>query len=124
MNEITLYDATGNPIPTQIIVDGKRPISQEIASAATDVDMFQGFLPVMENTDRVLAAESGGNISIYDDIGRDPRVAASLRTRAKAVTGREWQIVPFSQDKKDIAVAEYATSVFTSFPYDRCRRPI
>lgn len=124
MSDIILYDGNGQPIQTTIIIDGKRPVTQEIASAATDVDMFQGFLPVMENLDRVLTQELGGNISIYDDIGRDPRVAASLRTRAKAVTGREWQIVPYSQEPVDIKIADYVTSVFTSFPYDRCRRPI
>ncbi|MDA8413015.1 MAG: DUF935 family protein [Desulfobacteraceae bacterium] len=107
-----------------ISIDGKRPLTNEIASAATDVDMFQGWLPVMENTDPVLGAEGGGNIALYDQIGRDPRVAASLRTRAKAVTGREWQIVPFSQDARDIQIAEYVDKVFKNFPYDLSRRPI
>ena len=107
-----------------IKVDGKRPVTQEIAAAAHDVDMFQGWLPVMENTDSVLNLEGGGNISLYDDIGRDPRVAASLRTRSKAVTGRDWHMVPFSQEESDIKVAEYVTKVFKDFPYDRCRRPV
>lgn len=121
-----ILDQWGESLPLNpvITIDGKRPITGEIAYAATDVDMFQGWLPIMENTDKVLTAETGGNISIYDDIGRDPRVAASLRTRAKAVTGREWQIVPYSQETIDIKIAEYATKVFTSFPYDLARRPI
>jgi phage gp29-like protein len=116
-------DIVINPNPV-ITVDGKKPHTTEIASAATDVDMFQGWLPVMENTDRVLTMEGGGNISIYDEIGRDPRVAASLRTRAKAVTGRDWHIVPFSQEARDIQIAEYVENVFTSFAYDRARRSI
>lgn len=112
-----------NPL-IKIEVDGKKPITGEIASAATDVDMFQGWLPVMENPDEVLRLEAGGDISIYDKIGRDPRVAASLRTRAKAVTAREWQIVPFSQEAIDIKIQEYCTEVFKNFPYDRSRRPV
>ena len=122
--QVTIYDYNGDPLLPVIKVDGKRPNTQEIAAAAADLDMFQGWLPVMENTDRVLNLETGGNISVYDDIGRDPRVAASLRTRAKAVTGREWQIVPFSQEQADIQVADYCTGVFNSFNYDRCRRSI
>ena len=122
--EAVLLDYAGQPINPVVKVDGKRPVTQEIASAATDVDMFQGWLPVMENLDKVLNLEGGGNISMYDDIGRDPRVAASLRTRAKAVIGREWQVVPYSQDAADIKIAEYVTRVFKSFPYDLCRRPV
>jgi len=120
----TLYGYNGQLLNPVITVDGKRPVTQEVASAATDVYMFQGWLPVMENLDPVLTMENGGDISIYDDIARDSRVAASLRTRAKAVTGRDWQIVPFSQEAVDIKIAEYCTKVFQNFPYDRCRRPV
>lgn len=124
MNEVILLDYNGQPMNPVVKVDGKHPVTQEIASAATDVYMFQGWLPVMENLDKVLMEEGHGDITMYDDIGRDPRVAASLRTRAKAVTGREWQVVPFSQETADIRVAEYVDKVFRNFPYDRARRPV
>lgn len=102
----------------------KKPNTDEIASAATDIYLYQGYLQVLENPDEVLNLEAGGDITVYDRIGRDPRVAASLRTRAKAVTGKEWLMVPFSQETKDIQIAEYVKQVFLNFSYDRCRRPV
>jgi SPP1 gp7 family putative phage head morphogenesis protein len=115
------YEVSYNPL---IKVDAKRPITDEIASFPTDLYMFQGWLPVVENPDEVLNLEGGGDIALYDQIGRDPRVASSLRTRAKAVVGREWKIIPYSQETIDIKVAEYVEKVFLDFPYDRCRRSV
>lgn len=113
------YSAAFNPL---IKVDVNRPNTEEVASAATDLNMFQGWLPVMENLDEVLNQEAGGDLTVYDRIGRDPRVASSLRTRSKAVVAREWKFTPYSQEKPDLESAEYATKVFQNFPYDLFRR--
>lgn len=102
--------------------DSKKPITSEIASAASDYDLFQGFLEQLANPDEVLRLECGGDIRIYDNIGRDPRVSSNLGTRARAVVGKEWDITPFSQETIDIKAAEYVQKVFLSFPFDRARR--
>jgi phage gp29-like protein len=104
--------------------DNQKPNLDEIASAATDFDIFQGFLTTIGNPDKVLALECGGDIRVYDDIGRDSRVAASLRTRALAVIGKEWTVTPFSQEPADIRAAEYVEKVFLGFPFDRARRSL
>ena len=62
---------------------------REIASLARDTEIFQGFMQTLQNPDKVLRLECGGDISVYDDIGRDPRIASVLRTRALAVVGKE-----------------------------------
>lgn len=100
------------------------PERNEIASAATDFDMFQGYLDHLPNPDEVLALEAGGDIRVYDNIGRDSRASSNLRTRALAVIGKEWTIVPFSQEAIDIKVAEYVEKVFLGFPFDKARRSI
>jgi len=103
-------------------VDPKKPITNEIASAATDFDMFQGFLDQIPNPDEVLNLECGGDITVYDAIGRNPRISSALGTRARAVVGKEWRIIPYSQETFDIKVAEYVNKVLLGFPFDRPRR--
>lgn len=102
----------------------QKPEQNEIASVATDFDIFQGFMEQLANPDEVLRLECGGDIRIYDNIGRDGRVSSNLGTRARAVIGKEWTVTPFSQETIDIKVAEYVTGVFLGFPFDRARRSI
>lgn len=105
-------------------VDPKKPITNEIASAATDYDVFQGFLEQIPNPDEVLRLECGGDITVYDAIGRDPRISANLGIRARAVVAREWGMTPFSQETVDIKAAEYTQKVFLGFAFDLARRSI
>lgn len=102
--------------------DPKKPTTHEIATAATDYDMFQGFLDHIPNPDEVLRLECGGDITVYDNIGRDPRISSNLGTRARAVVGKEWDIVPYSQETIDIQIQEYVRNVYLDFPFDRSRR--
>ena len=113
-----------NAFTPVIKVDPNRPVTEEIASFSTDLNMFQGWLPLTDNLDEVLNGEAGGDITVYDRIGRDPRVAANRRTRSKAVVGREWEMIPYSQEKIDLEVSDYVKRVLQNFPYDRARRSL
>jgi len=105
------------------MADRNRPELNEIAVAG-DLDMFQGFMNYIPNPDKVLNLECGGDISVYDDIGRDPRISSNLGTRARAVVGKEWVVIPYSQEPIDIRISEYVQKVFLDFPFDRARRPV
>lgn len=102
----------------------QKPVTDEIAGAATDFDIFQGFLTHLANPDKVLALECGGDITVYDDMSRDGRIGPSLRTRALAVIGREWEVIPYSDKTEDMRRAEYVKQVFLGFPFDRARRAL
>jgi phage gp29-like protein len=102
----------------------QKPITDEIAGAATDFDIFQGFLTHLANPDKVLNLECGGDITVYDDMSRDDRIGPSLRTRALAVIGKEWEITPYSDKSEDMRRAEYVKQVFLGFPFDRARRAL
>jgi phage gp29-like protein len=106
------------------MAEKQKPITDEIASAATDFDIFQGFMTHLANPDKVLALECGGDITVYDDMSRDDRIGPSLRTRALAVIGREWEVTPFSDKAEDMLRAEYVKQVFLGFPFDRARRAL
>ncbi len=101
-----------------------KPAVDEIASLDRDQGIFNGFLNVLENPDKILRLECGGDITVYDDIGRDSRIGSNLRTRAQAVIGKEWEVLPHSDDKKDVEVADYVRRVFLAFPFDMSRRAI
>lgn len=100
------------------------PELNEIASAATDFNIFQGFLDQLANPDEVLRLECGGDISVYDNIGKDSRVGACLRTRSLAVIGKEWSVTPYSDSGEDEAIATYLKQAFLGFPFDQARRSL
>lgn len=100
------------------------PEKQEIATLEKDVQLFAGYFQRLQNPDRVLQLEANGDLTIYDDIGRDPHVASVLRTRALAVIGKEWKILPVSERRRDTRVAEFVEQTFGGFPFDLSRRAI
>ena len=101
-----------------------KPELNEIASAATNFNIYQGFLDQLANPDEVLRLECGGDITVYDNIGRDSRVGSGLRTRALAVVGKEWESIPYSDSGEDDAIATYVKNAFLGFPFDRARRAL
>ena len=103
----------------------QKPELDEVATLERDDSaIFNGFLNTLENPDKVLRLEAGGDITVYDDIGRESRIGSNLRTRSSAVIGKEWDVIPFSDDALDLKVADYVKNVFLSFPFDRARRAI
>lgn len=101
-----------------------KPELHEIATLEKDYDLFSGYLQTMQNPDKVLRLEAAGDISVYDDIGRDAHIASVLRTRALAVVGREWEVLAASDAAADVAIAEFVKQVFLSFPFDASRRAL
>jgi len=102
----------------------KTPELAEVARIDLDQRLFGGWLRTLQNPDKVLQLEAGGDITIYDDIGRDDRVGSNLRTRALAVIGKEWTVEPAGEDARDQQVADYVEQVFGGFSFDRARRSI
>ena len=71
----------------------KKPITDEIATAAKDIDVFAGWIKRLENPDPTLRTESGGKgLKLYDEVDRDPHAGSVLQTRYLAVIGKEWQV--------------------------------
>ena len=105
----------------------QKPELAEVARIDLDQRLFGGYLRTLQNPDKVLRLEAGGDISVYDDISRDDRVGSNLRTRALAVIGKEWTVEPAggeAADAKDKQVADYVEQVFGGFSFDRSRRDI
>jgi len=73
----------------------QKPITDEIATAQKDIDIFAGWLKRLENPDPVLRTEAGGKgLKLYDEVDRDPHAGSVLQTRALALVGKDWEIIP------------------------------
>ena len=63
-------------------------ITDEIASASKDFDIFSGWLNRLENPDPTLRTEAAGKgLKLYDEVDRDPHAGAVLQTRYLSVIG-------------------------------------
>lgn len=86
------------------MADGKikKPITDEIATTAKDLDIFAGWLNRLENPDPTLRTEAGGKgLKLYDEVDRDSHAGSVLQTRYLAVAGREWEVL--AADDSDAA---------------------
>lgn len=99
----------------------EKPITDEIAGVEKDI--FRDYLgKTLLNPDKVLKSESGGKgIKLYEDLLHDSQVRSNLQTRRLAVVGKEWEVVPASEDDGDIEIAEYVEDVLKGFNFDAAR---
>ncbi|MDX9785456.1 MAG: DUF935 family protein [Desulfobacterales bacterium] len=85
----------------------KKPVTDEIATAQKDIDIFSGWLNRLENPDPVLLTESNGRgLKLYDEVARDAHAGSVLQTRYLAVAGREWEIVPADESSRAQEIAD------------------
>ncbi|GAB4485981.1 MAG: DUF935 domain-containing protein [Thermodesulfovibrionales bacterium] len=100
----------------------QKPVTGEVAGVEKDI--FRDYLgKIQNNPDRVLRSESGGRgIELYEDLMRDARVASTLQTRRLAVTGREWEVIPASDKRQDVKIADYVKTVLREINLDAYRR--
>ena len=101
-----------------------KPITDEIAGVEKDI--FRDYLGnIQSNPDKVLKSESGGKgIEIYEDLLRDPKVGSTLQTRRLAVVGKEWEVIPASEKRQDVKIAEHVKEVLLNFNYDAARKAL
>lgn len=100
----------------------EKPITDEIVGIEKDI--FQDYIgKTLLNPDKVLRSESSGRgIEIYSDLLRDTKVGSTLQTRRLAVTGREWEVTPASDDSKDVRIADYVKQVLKAINLDAYRQ--
>ena len=89
------------------------PIVDEIASVAKD-ELFRGFIgDRLLNPDVVLSSESRGQgLAFYEPLERDCHVSGVLQKRKLAVIGKEWEVLPASEDPRDQEIADFVRTVF------------
>lgn len=99
----------------------KKPEKNEIAGAVSDI--FRDYLGnTLTNQDKTLRAKGGSlGLGLYEDLLQDPHVAAVMQTRRLAVVGKEWEVIPASDDTKDQEIAEFVTQALKNCSIDAAR---
>lgn len=98
------------------------PIPDELASARTDIDLFAGWLTALPNPDAILREQPGRAIRIYKDMQRDGHLRSVVGTRRLAVVGKDWEIVPASDEPSDVAVRDLVADALAGLTgFERAR---
>lgn len=105
----------------------KQKVTPELQQVATPKnDIFRHFInDTQTNPDPVILRESRGKgVGIYEDLFRDPQIWSTLQTRTLAVIGKEWEVIPTSDDAKDVKISEFVKQVLLGFNYDAARQTL
>jgi phage gp29-like protein len=108
-----------------------KAITDEIATAAKDIDIFAGWLNRLENPDPVLRTEaSGKGLKLYDEVERDAHAGSVLQDRTLALVGKEWEIVPGTSARtagrpasttREERIADFVAEVLQDCNFDQAR---
>lgn len=101
----------------------QQELTQEIASidrSISDLLFYGGGQKILMNGDTVLRARGQGKgLAIYADLERDAHVASVLGKRKRAVTAREWDVSPASDDPQDVKCAALVKSALGRLRFDK-----
>lgn len=91
------------------------PITDEIATAAKDIDIFAGYLGRLENPDPVLRTEARGKgLKLYDEVDRDAHAGSVLQTRRLAVASKEWEVLPAEEQGRGEKIADFVKAALSN----------
>lgn len=101
----------------------KEELKGEIASLDRDVSQllfYGGALKILIDGDETLRTRGGAKgLKIYSELKRDGHASAVLAKRKRAVTAREWEVVPASDDPGDVEVAEFIKNALKNLRFDK-----
>jgi phage gp29-like protein len=84
------------------------PVTDEVAVAVKDIDIFAGYLGRLENPDPTVLSEGRGKgLKLYDEVARDARAGAVLQTRYLSIAGLEWKVIPADDSARAQEIADF-----------------
>lgn len=99
----------------------KPELKNEIATTRDGRDITRGFvdaLPLLANTDRLLALKGGGDLLIYQEVMRDEQVKACFGQRVRAVIARPWEVRPGGDKRLDKQAAQFIEAQLKAINFD------
>jgi len=77
-------------------------------------DVWAALLSYLPNPDKILeTAGADENVRFYDSmVDSDSHLAGLINTRMDAVTGLDWEIIPASEEDKDVEIADFVRDQF------------
>lgn len=99
----------------------EKELKNEIATTRDGRDITRGFvdgLPLLPNTDRLLAFKGAGDLLVYQEVLRDEQVKACFGQRARAVIARPWEVRPGGNKLADKKAAEFIGEQIGKIAFD------
>lgn len=91
---------------------GGKPVMEEFANPKKAANALAYFLgDILLNPDPVLFSPKafGKGLRIYQDMqNKDPEIGSCARTRKKAVVNKPWDVLPISDKRRDVNMADFA----------------
>jgi phage gp29-like protein len=115
-----------------MIDDQREPSQEELRREIASIDrsiselmFYGGGVMLLLNGDSILRSRGRGKgLDIYADLERDAHVAAMLDKRKRAVTAREWDVTPSSDDPIDVQVAELVKQSLSAIRFDKLTKEL
>lgn len=95
----------------------KRPETSEIATLSRLQGIWTSVMNILPNPDPILA-KTGKSIQIGEEMRADAHIWSCLTSRKSGVLSKDWDVLPASDEPKDIEIAEFVKSCFEDFDFD------
>lgn len=94
------------------------PVFGELAASGPGLDL-SAFIGEIKRPSDELLASLGGDLTHYERLLRDDQVYSTFQQRRRAVTSREWEVVPGGDAPADKAAAEFLGEQLRAARWDR-----
>ncbi|KEQ23421.1 phage head morphogenesis protein [Paenibacillus tyrfis] len=96
----------------------KKPDTSEIARV---LNTFSAFLKSLPNPDIILK-KTGKSVEIFEEMKTDAHVWAELTKRKSGVLSKDWDVLPASDDPRDLEIAAFVKETFERLNFDQDMR--
>ncbi|MBW5445857.1 DUF935 family protein [Cohnella sp. CFH 77786] len=96
----------------------KKPDTSEIARV---LNTFGAFMKSLPNPDIILK-KTGKSAEIFEEMKTDAHVWAELTKRKSGVLSKDWDVLPASDDKRDLEIAAFIKETFERLNFDQDMR--
>ncbi|WP_127488457.1 phage portal protein family protein [Paenibacillus ehimensis] len=96
----------------------KKPDTSEIARV---LNTFGAFMKSLPNPDIILK-KTGKSAEIFEEMKTDAHVWAELTKRKSGVLSKDWDVLPASDDRRDLEIAAFVKETFERLNFDQDMR--
>lgn len=99
----------------------RRPSLIEYAGIRGGLDITRGWvdgMPYLPTTNYLINLKGGGDLSFYEEIARDYQVKSCFQQRFRAVTSKDWEVIPGGEERIDKQAAEHLQQQLENLRWD------
>ena len=90
----------------------KSPSLIEYSGISGGRDITRGWVNALGNylpsQDSILNLKSGGDLKLYEQVAQDDQVKSCLQQRFRAVTAKDWEVLPGGEKRIDKQAADWS----------------